>query len=109
MQGEEKKGESNLWSLTRGKPLVRLLRGRICPPSCCCPRFYACAGSTRCWGRGRSTQGLAEFDRGQGQGGEGGGHQPETDHHLRLAPAGQVEVVVQGAQRKRRLPPVYLK
>jgi len=43
---------------------------------------------------------LAELDCGQGQGGEGGGHQPEAHDYLRLAPAGEVEMVVQWGAAK---------
>ncbi len=41
--------------------------------------------------RGNDTRGgavLADLDGGQGQGGEGGGHEPEAYDDLRLAPAG---------------------
>ena len=38
----------------------------------------------------------ADFECGQGDGGEGGGDEPETHDDLRLGPAGEVKVVVDG-------------
>ena len=40
--------------------------------------------------------GSADFERGDGDGGEGGSEEPKTDYDLWFTPAGQVEMVVNG-------------
>ncbi|GAI32738.1 unnamed protein product [marine sediment metagenome] len=44
---------------------------------------------------------LADFEGGEGDGGEGGGQEPKTYYHLRLAPANQVKMMMDGGTSKK--------